>query len=80
LHADGFIVRAQATIRAGGFSPAQVFETLARRVCQLSIASELSKTCALRAPTAFSVRRKALRTENAVMVKSKDGAGFLTRS
>jgi hypothetical protein len=31
------------------------------------------RTCALRAPTAFLVRIKTIRTKNAVMVKSNDG-------
>jgi hypothetical protein len=35
------------------------------------------RTCTLRAPTAFSVRIKSIRTENAVLVKSKDGYGLL---
>jgi hypothetical protein len=40
----------------------------------------LPKTCALRAPTAVSVRIKTIRTETAVTVKTKDGVGFHTRS
>jgi len=36
--------------------------------------------CALRAPTAISVRIKTIRTEIAVIVKSKVNAGFHTRS
>jgi len=35
------------------------------------------RTCALRAPTVFSVRIKDIRTENTVTVNNKDGAGFL---
>jgi hypothetical protein len=38
------------------------------------------RSCALRAPTLFSVRIKTIRTENKVMVKSKDNTGFYTRS
>jgi hypothetical protein len=34
----------------------------------------LSNTCALRAPTVFSVRIKAIRTENAVIDKTKQSA------
>jgi hypothetical protein len=34
-------------------------------------------TCALRAPTTFSVRIKTIRTENAVMDKSNSGLGLL---
>jgi hypothetical protein len=33
--------------------------------------------CALRAPTAFSARIKDIRTENAVTIDNKNGAGFL---
>jgi hypothetical protein len=32
-----------------------------------------------RAPTAFSVRIKSIRTENSGKVKNKDGVGFYTR-
>jgi hypothetical protein len=36
--------------------------------------------CALCAPTAFSVRIKVIRTENAVTVNSRKGLGFYPRS
>jgi hypothetical protein len=36
----------------------------------------MPKTCALRAPTVFSVRTKAVRTENAVIDKCKNGVGL----
>jgi hypothetical protein len=35
------------------------------------------QTYALRAPTVFSVRIKSIRTENTVLVRSKDGLGLL---
>jgi hypothetical protein len=59
LRADGFIIRAQATIRTDGFT----------------VRADFAKTCALRAPTVFSVRIKGIRTENTVMVKGKDSTG-----
>jgi hypothetical protein len=34
------------------------------------------QTCALRAPTVFSVRIKTIRTENTVIVNDKDGVGL----
>src|SRR4030067_664077 len=38
------------------------------------------RTCALRAPTAFSVRIRSIRTETADIVTSKDSGGFHKRS
>jgi len=51
LRADGLIIRAQATIRTDGFS----------------VRAGLANTCALRAPTLFSVRIHTIRTENEVL-------------
>jgi len=59
LHADGFIIRMQATIRTDG----------------LTVRAGFSKSCALRAPTVISVRIKNIRTENTVMNKIKGGLG-----
>jgi hypothetical protein len=50
LRADGLIIGAQATICTDGFS----------------VRAGLANTCALRAPTPFSVRIHAIRTENEV--------------
>jgi hypothetical protein len=61
LRADGFIIRAQAAIRADGFSSAQLGH------------EGREKACALRAPTAPSARTKGVRAENAVMGKTKQG-------
>jgi hypothetical protein len=52
LRADGFIIRAQATIRTDGFF----------------VRAGLGNTCALRAPTSFSVRIDGIRTENEVLL------------
>jgi hypothetical protein len=51
LRADGFIIRAQATIRTDG----------------ISVRAGFGNTCALRAPTSFSVRIHTIRTENEVL-------------
>jgi hypothetical protein len=45
-----------------------------------SFVQSLPKPCALRAPTAISVRIESIRTEIAVMAESKEGVGFDTRS
>jgi len=51
LHADGFIIRAQAAIRTDGFI----------------VRAGFGKTCALRAPTSFSARIDSIRAENEVL-------------
>jgi hypothetical protein len=51
LRADGFIIRAQATIRTDGFF----------------VRAGFAKTCALRAPTLFLVRIQTIRTKNKVL-------------
>jgi len=61
-------LRAQATIRAGGFSPAQVFAAFARWLRQLSFASEMRKTCARQARLLYG--QKTIRTANAVTFNS----------
>jgi hypothetical protein len=43
-------------------------------------AASAEQACALRAPTAISVRIKSIRTEIAVTGKSEDNASFYTRS
>jgi hypothetical protein len=50
LRADGLIIRAQAAIRTDGFF----------------VRAGFGNTCALRAPTSFSVRIHPIRTENEV--------------
>jgi len=51
LRADGFIIRAQATIGTDGFS----------------VRAGFANTCALRAPTAFLARIHAIRARNEVL-------------
>jgi hypothetical protein len=51
LRTDGFIIRAQATIRTDGFS----------------VRAGFGNTCALRAPTSFLVRIHTIRTRNEVL-------------
>jgi len=51
LRADGFIIRAQATIGTDGFT----------------VRAGFGKTCALRAPTSFLVRIHTVRTRNEVL-------------
>jgi hypothetical protein len=51
FRADGFIIRAQATIRTDGFF----------------VRAGFAKTCALRAPTLFLVRTHTIRTKNKVL-------------
>jgi len=51
LRTDGFIIRAQATIRTGGFS----------------VRAGLANTCALRAPTPLVVRIHTIRTTSGVL-------------
>jgi hypothetical protein len=41
--------------------------------CVLNTVACHERICALRAPTAFLVRIKTIRTKNAVMIKSNDG-------
>jgi len=50
LRSDGFIIRAQATIRTDGFI----------------VRAGFAKTCTLRVPTSFSVRIHTIGTENEV--------------
>jgi hypothetical protein len=45
----------------------------------LSIATCLGRTCALRAPTAFSARIKGIRAEKAVTLNPKRTAGVLSK-
>jgi hypothetical protein len=51
LRTDGFIIRAQATIRTDGFS----------------VRAGFANSCALRAPTPFFVRIDTIRTKNEVL-------------
>jgi hypothetical protein len=51
LRADGFIIRAHATIRMDGFF----------------VRAGLANTCALRAPTPFFVRIQTIRIKNGVL-------------
>jgi len=64
LRADGFIIRAQAAIGTDGFT----------------VRAGFGKTCARRAPTAFSARINGIRAENAVLVNSRNLVGFYPRS
>jgi hypothetical protein len=61
LRADGFIIRAQSTIRTDGFT----------------VRAGFGKTCALRAPTSIAVRihtiRTAIEVRNAPLVDSREG-------
>jgi hypothetical protein len=63
LRTDGFIVRAQSTIRADGFSSAQ------RRSPQ----RDLPALRAARANRVFYTDEKRIRIENTVMDKSHNG-------
>jgi hypothetical protein len=66
LRADGFIIRAQATIRMGGFF----------------VRAGFAKTCALRAPTLFSARMKSTSVQKTrLWIKAITAWGsFYTRS
>jgi hypothetical protein len=55
LRADGFIIRAQSTIRTDG----------------LIVRAGFGKTCALRAPTSFFVRIYPIRTKIEVIDKDR---------
>jgi hypothetical protein len=58
LRADGFIIRAQATIRTNSFS----------------VRAGFANTCALRAPTPFVVRIHTIRTTNGVLQNAETGS------
>src|SRR5665647_3304205 len=45
-----------------------------------SFLQDLSKPCALRAPTVISVRIESIRTEITVMGKNRESIGFYSRS
>ena len=81
MRADGFIIRAQATIRTDGFIVRAGFrETCALRaptsfLVRVYVRAGFAKTCALRAPTSFSARINGIRAENEVLVNNKDSVG-----
>jgi hypothetical protein len=65
LRADGFIIRARATIRTDGFF----------------VRAGFRKTCALRAPTVFSLRMKSASAKKTRLWLTPNAAwGFYARS